>query len=132
MATHAQGLHEAYDPEWAYDDDLVDDVDAREVTGPWELLALLVLMIAGIGLPGVGWLTGLALVHQSRVWTARDLRVAALGPLPFVAALAGWAATGDHPILLSFGPLPAVLLFGGAIAGVLGGVYLAARAFVLA
>ena len=135
MATHAQGLpyddapYDAWE-QGADDDQWLDDEPAS--TGVWELVALLVLVIAGAGLPGIGWLTGIAMVHQSRVWTARDTWIAVLAPLPVVAGVALWAAAGDQALLLNFGPLPVVFVFGGAIAGLLGGAYLTVRAFVLA
>jgi hypothetical protein len=134
VATHAQGLPYddlPYEPyEERADEEWLDDEPAS--TGMWELVSLLVLVIAGAGLPGIGWLTGIAMVHQSRVWTGRDTWIAVLGPLPVVAAVAVWAASGDQALLLNFGPLPVVLVFGGAIAGLLGGAYLTVRAFVLA
>jgi hypothetical protein len=43
-----------------------------------------------------------------------------------------WAALADPPLLLHFGPLGVLAVFGGAIAGVVGGAYLTVRAFLSA
>jgi hypothetical protein len=134
VATHAPGLQypHPYSEYDEHDDEALDGDGGPASTGAWELVALLVLVIAGAGLPIVGWLTGIAMVQQSRVWTARDTWIAALAPVPVVAAVAVWAAAGDQAILLNLGPVPVVFVFGGAIAGLLGGAYLTVRAFVLA
>jgi hypothetical protein len=129
VATHAHGLpFEEYED---YDDGLPGG-EARASVGWWELVTLLVLVVAGTGLPVVGWLTGIAMVHASRAWTPRDARVATLAPLPAVLAIGVWAAAGDPSLLLHLGPIGAILVFGGAVAGLVGGAYLTVRAFVLA
>jgi hypothetical protein len=126
VATHAHGL-----PYEDYEDELPGG-EAEASVGWWELVTLLVLVIAGAGLPVVGWLTGIAMVHASRAWTARDARIATLGPLPVVIAVGVWAGFGDPSVLLHLGPVGAILVFGGAVGGLLGGAYLTVRAFVLA
>jgi hypothetical protein len=129
VATHAHGLpYEDYDE---YEDELPGG-EAEASVGWWELVTLLVLVIAGAGLPVVGWLTGIAMVHASRAWTARDARIATLGPLPVMIAVGVWAGLGDPSVLLHLGPVGAILVFGGAVGGLLGGAYLTVRAFVLA
>jgi hypothetical protein len=129
VATHAHGLpYEDYES----CEDQLPGGEAEASVGWWELVTLLVLVIAGAGLPVVGWLTGIAMVHSSRAWTPRDARIATFGPLPVVLALGIWAALGDPSVLLHLGPLGAILVFGGAVAGLLGGAYLTVRAFVLA
>ncbi|HMJ33544.1 MAG TPA: hypothetical protein VK501_06480 [Baekduia sp.] len=126
MATHAHGLpYEDYEDEPRYAE---EDGSA----GWWELISLLVLVVAGVGLPVVGWLTGLAMVHQSHAWTRRDLWIAAVGPLPAVVAVVVWSAVDGQALPLHLGPLGVLILLGGAIAGLLGGAYLTVRAFVLA
>jgi hypothetical protein len=115
-----------------YEDETPADEPAAGATGWWELVALLVLVIGGAGLPVVGWITGIAMVHQSHVWTRRDMRIALLAPVPAVAAVVIWAAVDDQAVLLHLGPLAVLVVFGGAIAGLLGGAYLTVRAFVLA
>jgi hypothetical protein len=125
VATHVQGL-----PFDDYDDELPGD-EAEASVGWWELVTLLVLVIAGAGLPVLGWLTGIAMLHASRAWTARDARIATLGPLPVVVAIGAWAGLGDPGVLLHLGPIAAILVFGGAVAGLLGSAYLTVRAFVL-
>jgi hypothetical protein len=125
VATHVQGL--------PFDDyDELPGDEAESSVGWWELVTLLVLVIAGAGLPVLGWLTGIAMLRQSQAWTARDARIATLGPLPVVLAIGAWAGLGDPGVLLHLGPLAAILVFGGAVAGLLGGAYLTVRAFVLA
>jgi hypothetical protein len=125
VATHAHGL--------PYEDDLDVELDASSTTaGWWELGSVLVLVVAGVGLPIAGWLAGIGMVHQSHAWTARDRRIATVAPLPFVAAAVAWAALADPPLLLHFGPLGVLAVFGGAIAGVVGGAYLTVRAFLSA
>jgi hypothetical protein len=103
-------------------------------TGRWELVALMTLVIGGTGLPIVGWLVGITLVHLSDVWTERDKTVAVLVPAVAVglAVIASAAfGPGGAPIL-ELGPVAVLVLFGGLIAGWLGGAYLTVRAFMLA
>jgi hypothetical protein len=102
--------------------------------GGWELAALVVLVVAGVGLPVLGWVIGMALVHLSDVWTARDKTIAMAGPAVVVAlAVVATALAGDtDTIVLDLGPLAVLVLFGGGIAGVLGAAYLTWRAFALA
>jgi hypothetical protein len=114
------------------EDELPTAGEHADRPGWWELVTLLVLVIGGAGLPVIGWLTGTAMLHQSHVWTRRDARIAALGPLPVVVAVVLWAAVDDRAVLLNLGPLAVLVVFGGAIAGVLGGAYLSVRAFILA
>jgi hypothetical protein len=116
-----------------------EDSDAGDLAGPggpglWELVALVTLVIGGTGLPVIGWLVGMLLVQLSDVWTQRDKTVAVLLPAVAVglAVIASAAfGPGGTPIL-ELGPLAVLLLFGGMIAGCLGGAYLTVRAFVLA
>jgi hypothetical protein len=131
VATHAHGL--PFDDELPYEEEELryeDDEPAR-ATGWWELVALLVLVVAGAGLPVVGWLTGMAMVGQSHVWTRRDAWIAAVAPLPAVLAMVVWSAIDSPGLLLHLGPLGVLVLFGGALAGLLGGAYLAVRALLL-
>jgi hypothetical protein len=130
VATDAYDL--PYDDGSPYDELPYDDEQPGGSTGWWELVSLLVLVVAGAGLPVVGWLTGIAMVHQSHVWTRRDTRIAAVGPLPVVLAVVVWSALDGQGLLLHLGPLATFLVFGGAIAGLLGGAYLTVRAFMLA
>lgn len=107
-----------------------------EVTGPglWELVALLTLVIGGTGLPVIGWLVGIVLVHLSDVWTERDKTVALLLPAAGVGlAVIASAAFGPGGVpILELGPVAVFVLCGGLIAGWLGGAYLTVRAFMLA
>jgi hypothetical protein len=121
----------------------LDDALALEVThydddpavrpGWWELVSLTALVIAGIGLPVVGWLVGITMVHLSDVWTARDKRIATIAGLTAVTVVVvGSAFTGDTGvILLDLGPPAVLILLGGAVAGIAGGAYLIWRAFEL-
>jgi hypothetical protein len=131
VATHAHGL--PFDDELPYEDEGLryEDDEPERATGWWELVALLVLVVAGAGLPVVGWLTGMALVGQSHVWTRRDAWIAAIAPLPAVLAMVVWSAIDSPGLLLHLGPLGVLVLFGGAVAGLLGGAYLAVRALLL-
>jgi hypothetical protein len=126
VATHAHGL--PYEDELPYE----DGEEPAGTSGWWELVALLVLVIAGVALPVVGWLTGMAMVSQSHVWTRRDAWIATVAPLPAVAAVVVWSAVDGGGLPLHVGPLGTLVVFGGAIAGVLGGAYLAVRALLLA
>jgi hypothetical protein len=131
VATHAHGL--PFDDELPYEEEELryeDDEPAR-ATGWWELVALRVLVVAGAGLPVVGWLTGMAMVGQSHVWTRRDAWISAVAPLPAVLAMVVWSAIDSPGLLLHLGPLGVLVLFGGALAGLLGGAYLAVRALLL-
>lgn len=113
-----------------------DDADADDVAEPgvWEFVALLTLVVGGTGLPIVGWLVGIVLVHLSDVWTERDKTVAVLVPAAAVglAVIASAALGPGGAPVLELGPLAVLVLFGGMIAGWLGGAYLTVRAFVLA
>ena len=111
------------------------DGDPREGRpGFWELASLVTLVVAGTGLPVIGWLVGIAMVHLSDVWTDRDKTIAVVVPAAAVGLVVIAAAAfgpGGTPIL-ELGPVAVLVLFGGLIAGWLGGAYLAVRAFVLA
>jgi hypothetical protein len=101
--------------------------------GFWELASLVVLVVAGTGLPILGWLVGIAMVHLSDVWTERDKTIAVLAPAVAVSALViASAAFGPGGVtVLEFGPVAVLVLFGGLVAGWIGGAYLAVRAFLL-
>ena len=122
-----------------YEDDVAGDGDGEVVRpGAWELTALVVLVVAGVGLPVLGWMAGMAMVLLSRAWTTRDKAIAVAGPLWVLVALvvasavAGGAAIRLGSLVLDLGPSALLLVFGGAIASVLGALWLMWRAFVLA
>jgi hypothetical protein len=112
----------------------VDDDEDVARPGRWELASLITLVVAGTGLPLIGWLVGIGMVHLSDVWTERDKTVAVLMPAAAVGLLVIASAAfgpGGAPVL-EIGPLPVLVLLGGAVAGWLGGAYLTVRAFMLA
>lgn len=117
-----------------HDDDATGEWRVAEPparAGAWEAFAIFVLAIAGTGVPIVGWLVGMALVHLSDVWTPRDKTLAAAGPLCVVAVLVVVVAVAQRSGALApfgLGPLPLLLLGGGAVAGWLGAAYLTVRA----
>jgi hypothetical protein len=127
---HGIGLDEAL--EWEAAEAEHDDEGPRP--GGWELASIIVLAVAGTGLPILGWLVGMALVHLSDVWTERDKTIAVIAPAIVVGlVVVVSAAVGDTGILLlDLGPLAVFLVLGGPIAGLLGAAYLTVRAFVLA
>jgi hypothetical protein len=102
--------------------------------GWWELWSLVTLVIGGTGVPILGWLVGIAMVHFSDVWTERDKTIAVLVPAAAVGALviASAAFGPGGATLLELGPVAVLVLFGGLVAGWIGGAYLAVRAFMLA
>jgi hypothetical protein len=118
-------------------DEALEWEDAREEDvvrpGFWELASLVVLVVGGTGLPIIGWLVGIAMVHLSEVWTQRDKTIAVLAPAVAVSALViASAAFGPGGVtVLEFGPVAVLVLFGGLVAGWIGGAYLAVRAFLL-
>jgi hypothetical protein len=112
-------------------DPVRDDDEPRP--GGWELASLVVLVVAGTGLPIAGWLVGIAMVHLSDVWTERDTRIAVVAPgiAVALAVIAAALAGNTGVLILDLGPLAVFLFFGGAIAGITGGAYLTWRAFAL-
>jgi hypothetical protein len=110
--------------------------DEDDVARPssWELLSLITLVVAGTGLPIIGWLVGIGMVALSDVWSERDKTVAILGPAVAVAATIIAAAAvgpGGTPVL-ELGPAAVAVLLSGPIAGWLGGIWLTARLFAYA
>jgi hypothetical protein len=67
------------------------------------------------------------------VWTERDKTIAVIAPAIVVGAtvIAAAAVRDTGVLVLELGPLAVFVLFGGAIAGILGGAYLTYRAFAL-
>ena len=118
-------------------DEALEWEEAREEDVPrpgfWELASLVTLVVAGTGLPIIGRLVGITMVHLSDVWTERDKTIAVLAPAVAVSALViASAAFGPGGVmLLELGPVAVLVLFGGLVAGWIGGAYLAVRAFVL-
>jgi hypothetical protein len=103
--------------------------------GWWEFASVVVLVVAGTGLPIIGWAVGMGLVFLSDVWTTRDKAIAVAAPLWAVIGLVAWSAVargtgGGFPLGMS--PAAVLLLLGGAVAGLLGALYLTWRAFALA
>jgi hypothetical protein len=126
--TGGLSLDEALEWEESYED---DDLPRP---GWWEFWSLVTLVIGGTGVPIVGWLVGIAMVHLSDVWTERDKTIAVIAPAAAVGLLVIASAAfgpGGAPIL-ELGPVAVLVLLGGFVAGWLGGAYLTVRAFVLA
>lgn len=117
--------------EWEHEHALDREDDDEPRPGWWELASLIVLVVAGTGLPLLGWLVAMGMVHLSDVWTERDKTIAVIAPAAVVGAVviaAGAFGPQGTPVL-TLGPLAVLVLFGGAIAGFLGAGYLAWRCF---
>lgn len=112
-------------------EELRDDEDELARPGWWELVSLITLVVAGTGLPIIGWLVGIGMVVLSDVWSERDKTVAVLVPAVAVAAtIVAAAALGPSgTAVLELGPAAVAVLLSGPIAGWLGGIWLTARLF---
>ena len=133
-ATHGFTGGLSLDDALEWEEGRVDDDEDVARPGRWELASLITLVVAGTGLPLIGWLVGIGMVHLSDVWTDRDKTIATLVPAAVVGlcVIASAAVGSSGPMLLDLGPLAFFLFFGGAIAGLLGAAYLTWRAFQLA
>ena len=80
---------------------------SRPKAGTLEELAIALLLIGGVVLPGVGWVAGAVLLWVSRVWSTRDKLIGTLlvpGGLALPIYLYWFAPVGDQTCSSQPGP----------------------------